>query len=191
MDRWVADPGRAGCHGKHFETQSVESGQVKDVLVRVATHEASVVNNREIPEICRQHMVAVMMVDKTVTFRSAHENARMKDPAVLRERAKVQLIPDEELEKRLPRREGIVEVVLTDVSGSPSTSKNVRGTVENPMSREEVIAKARDLVTPVLGAAKVRKTHRDSLQSRKPEEYSRPSATDPTVAAVCDQTCPK
>ena len=32
--------------------------------------------------------------------------------------------------------------------------ENVRGTVENPMSREEVIAKARDLVTPVLGAPK-------------------------------------
>jgi len=30
---------------------------------------------------------------------------------------------------------------------------NVRGTAENPMPREEVIAKARDLITPVLGAA--------------------------------------
>jgi len=112
------------------------------------------VNNREIPDICLQHMVAVMMVDKTVTFRSAHETARMKDPAVLRERAKVQLIPDEELEKRLPRREGIVEVVLTDGKRLTEHVENVRGTVENPMAREEVIAKARDLVTPVLGAPK-------------------------------------
>ena len=131
-----------------------ETGQVKEVLVRVATNEAAVVNNREIPDICLQHMVAVMMVDKTVTFRSAHENTRMKDPAVLRERAKVQLIPDEELEKRLPRREGIVEVVLTDGKRLTEHVENVRGTVENPMSREEVIAKARDLVTPVLGAPK-------------------------------------
>jgi len=29
----------------------------------------------------------------------------------------------------------------------------VRGTAQNPMTREEVIAKARDLITPVLGAA--------------------------------------
>ena len=29
----------------------------------------------------------------------------------------------------------------------------VRGTFENPMPRDEVIAKARDLITPVLGAA--------------------------------------
>jgi hypothetical protein len=30
----------------------------------------------------------------------------------------------------------------------------VRGTAENPMSREEVIAKSRDLMSPVLGEAK-------------------------------------
>jgi hypothetical protein len=29
----------------------------------------------------------------------------------------------------------------------------VRGTPANPMSRDEVVAKARDLMTPVLGAA--------------------------------------
>ena len=30
----------------------------------------------------------------------------------------------------------------------------VRGTADNPMPREEVLAKCRDLVAPVLGAAK-------------------------------------
>lgn len=131
-----------------------DARQVAEVLVRVATNEASVVDNREIPDICLQHMVAVMLVDKTVTFRSAHQTDRMKDPAILRERAKVRLIPDEELEKRLPRREAIVEVVLTDGTRLTEHVENVRGTVDNPMPRAEVIAKARDLLTPVLGAAK-------------------------------------
>jgi 2-methylcitrate dehydratase PrpD len=31
---------------------------------------------------------------------------------------------------------------------------NVRGTPENPMTREEVLAKSRDLITPVLGENK-------------------------------------
>ncbi len=31
-----------------------------------------------------QHMIAVMLIDKTVTFQSAHDRARMQDPAVLR-----------------------------------------------------------------------------------------------------------
>jgi hypothetical protein len=31
---------------------------------------------------------------------------------------------------------------------------NVRGTPENPMTRDELFAKARDLITPVLGTEK-------------------------------------
>ena len=55
----------------------------QQVVVRVATNEAKIVNNREIPDICLQHMMAVMLVDRTVTFKSAHDKARMKDAAML------------------------------------------------------------------------------------------------------------
>jgi len=127
--------------------------QVKSVAVRVATNEAKIVNNREIPDICLQHLSAVMLVDGTVTFKSAHELARMTDPAILRQRAKVQLVPDEELERFMPRRAGIVEVTLTDGRTVSERVNDVRGTSENPMSRDEIIAKARDLITPVLGAS--------------------------------------
>jgi 2-methylcitrate dehydratase PrpD len=77
----------------------------------------------------------------------------MQDPAVLRQRAKVQLIPDEELQRRLPAREAMVEVTLADGTKLDEHVKGVRGTVRNPMTRDEVIAKARDLIAPVLGAA--------------------------------------
>jgi 2-methylcitrate dehydratase PrpD len=123
------------------------------VLVRVATNEAAIVNNREIPDISLQHLVAVMLIDKTVSFKSAHDVARMKDPAVLRQRAKVQLIPDEELERRMPQREAIVEIVLANGNRLTEHVTAVRGTFDNPMPREEVVAKARDLITPVLGGA--------------------------------------
>ena len=53
------------------------------MVVRVAADEATIVNNREMPDICLQHMVAVMLLDKTVILRAAHDIARMKDPAVL------------------------------------------------------------------------------------------------------------
>jgi hypothetical protein len=45
-----------------------------------------------------QHLIAVMIADKTVTFKTAHDIARMKDPAVLRQRAKVNLVHDEALD---------------------------------------------------------------------------------------------
>jgi 2-methylcitrate dehydratase PrpD len=131
-----------------------EPDQVKQVVVRVATSEARVVNNREIPDICLQHLIAVMLLDKTVSFKSAHDSARMKDAAVLRQRAKVQLTPDEALERFLPRRAGIVEVTLTDGRTVTERVDDVRGNAENPMAREEIIAKARDLIVPVLGASR-------------------------------------
>jgi 2-methylcitrate dehydratase PrpD len=126
--------------------------QVQTVTVRVATSEAAIVSNREIPDICMQHMVAVMLMDKTASFKAAHDKARMQDPAVLKQRAKVQLVGDPELERQLPARVAIVEVTLTDGTRLTETVKAVRGTAQNPMPREEVIAKARDLMTPVLGA---------------------------------------
>jgi len=130
-----------------------EPDSVKQVVVRVATNEAKIVNNREIPDICLQHLCAVMLVDKTVTFKSAHDTARMKDPAILRQRAKLQLVPDEALERFLPRRAAIVEVTLMDGRTITERVDDVRGTSENPMGRDEIIAKARDLITPVLGAS--------------------------------------
>ncbi|HEV3330772.1 MAG TPA: MmgE/PrpD family protein [Bryobacteraceae bacterium] len=131
-----------------------EAAEVQKVIVRVATSEAKTVNNREMPDISLQHLVAVMLLDKTVSFRAAHDKTRMQDPAVLRERAKVELLPDEELEKLYPRRETIVEVTL--VGGTKLTERvaAVRGTADNPMTHDEVVLKCRDLMTPVLGAAR-------------------------------------
>jgi 2-methylcitrate dehydratase PrpD len=131
----------------------IEPDQVKSIVVTVATNEAKIVDNREIPDICLQHMMAVMLMDKTVTFKSAHDKARMTDATTLRHRAKVKLVGTEELERFMPRRAGIVEVTRVDGTTVTERVNDVRGTAENPMPRDEVIAKARDLVTPILGAA--------------------------------------
>ena len=82
--------------------------------MRVAPSVAEVVDNRDIPDICLQHMVAVMLVDKTASFNAAHDKPRMKDAAVLKERAKVKLVRDEELAKLLPVRVAVVEIELAD-----------------------------------------------------------------------------
>lgn len=128
--------------------------QVARVVVRCATQEANLVDNRDMPDICMQHLVAVMLVDKTVTFISAHDKPRMQDATIQRQRAKVQLVRDEALEKLLPKRVAIVEVTFTDGTTLTERVDAVRGTAENPMTREEIAAKARDLITPALGAAK-------------------------------------
>ena len=133
--------------------RSFETGDVRHVVLRSATSQAERVNNREMPDINVQYLVAVMMIDKTVSFHAAHDKARMQDPAVLRERAKVELVADAELERLLPTRVGVVEVELTDGTHLTERVENARGTPENPMTRDEVVAKARGLMMPVLGAA--------------------------------------
>jgi 2-methylcitrate dehydratase PrpD len=130
---------------------NLDPEQVRKIVVRVATNEATIVNNREIPDICLQHMMAVMLVDRTVTFKSAHDRERMTDATILKHRAKVQLVGEESLEKFMPRRAGIVEVTTADGKTVTERVDDVRGTAENPMPRDEVIAKARDLIVPVLG----------------------------------------
>jgi 2-methylcitrate dehydratase PrpD len=66
----------------------------------------------------------------------------------------VELVGDAELEARAPRREAIVDVALADGTQLSEHVEAVRGTSDNPMPRAEVVAKCRDLIMPVLGAAK-------------------------------------
>jgi 2-methylcitrate dehydratase PrpD len=130
-----------------------EPDQVQKLIVRLGPKMGPVVNNREMPDINVQHMLAVMLLDKTASFAAAHDKPRMQDPAVLRQRAKVQLVFDAEIERDSEQREAIVEVTLADGTRLEEHVVHVRGTAENPMTRDEVAAKARDLVTPVLGAS--------------------------------------
>jgi len=128
--------------------------QVQSVIVRLPASEAALVNNREMPDICLQYMVAATLLDGTATFLSSHDKDRMQDTAILLQRSKVHLVGDEELERRLPRRETIVELTLTDGTKLTEHVDAVRGTAENPMKREEVWVKSRELMTPVLGPAR-------------------------------------
>jgi 2-methylcitrate dehydratase PrpD len=70
---------------------------------------------------------------------------------VLAQRAKVELVPDAELDRRV--REAKVTVVLADGSELSEHVRAVRGTADNPMPRAEVVGKCRDLMAPVLGEA--------------------------------------
>ena len=107
-------------------------------------------DNRFLPDICLQHMIAVMLLDGTVSFKSAHDVARMKDPGILKQRAKVALVHDKDLQKLMPARVAIVEIALADGQMLSQRIEAVRGTVKNPMSHDEIVAKATDLIAPVL-----------------------------------------
>jgi 2-methylcitrate dehydratase PrpD len=136
--------------------ERIVAGDVEKLVVRVYTTGATTTDNRDIPDICMQHMCAVMLLDGMVTFDSAHDTARMRDPKVLALRRRVELIADDELESRRPQRHGSVELTLRDGRSFRRSTGAVRGTAQNPMTRGEVEEKAYHLMAPVVGTRRAR-----------------------------------
>jgi 2-methylcitrate dehydratase PrpD len=139
-----------------IRAHSIKAHDVEKLVVRVSITGANTVGNREIPDICMQHMCAVMLLDGIATFDSAHDEKRMRNPKVLAVRKRIELVGDEELQKKLPQRQGIVEITLHDGRVVRHHTKAVRGTADNPMTRAEVDEKCYHLIAPVLGAKKAR-----------------------------------
>jgi 2-methylcitrate dehydratase PrpD len=127
----------------------IDPGQVEEVLVRSAP--GSVVDNSDPPDINIQFAMALMLIDRTATFRSIHDKARMDDPAILRLRNKVKL-------EAPPRVQGgqplpLLEVSLTSGQRLTQDTGAVLGTIDNPMTERQLTGKCRDLMTPVLSGA--------------------------------------
>jgi len=113
-----------------------------------------IVDNRTMPDICAQHLVALALVDQGVSFASAHDHERMDDRAVRAVRDRIELIASPELTAAVPARQAIVEIETQSGKSVRHHAKAVRGTPDNPMSMEEIEGKARDLVVPIIGSAR-------------------------------------
>jgi 2-methylcitrate dehydratase PrpD len=135
----------------------IKANDIDRVIVRVAHQGANTVDNREMPDICLQHMCAIMLIDGKVTFASSHDAKRMRDREVLALRSRIELRGDDELSAALPSRQGIVEIILRDGRELRHHTKAVMGTAENPMSRAQVEEKSYDLMASVIGKNRARK----------------------------------
>jgi len=111
-----------------------------------------IVNDRDMPDVCLQHLLALTLVDGDLTFASSHDHGRMKDPAVLAVRRRITALPSAELTVARPARQAIIEIDCADGRKLSHRTRAVLGTPDNPMSEAQVEAKARDLMAPVLGA---------------------------------------
>jgi len=137
-----------------LEDPLVREGNIARIRVDMPTASMRIVDNSTIPDLCLQHLVALMIVDRGATFASVHDVARMSDPKVLAVRALVELVPSEELQRAVPARQAIVRIETADGRALTHRTTVVRGTSGNPMSAQEVEAKALDLMVPVLGTGR-------------------------------------
>ncbi|MBI2509476.1 MAG: MmgE/PrpD family protein [Betaproteobacteria bacterium] len=134
----------------------IAADDVGKLTVTIHKSGAATVNDRSIPDINIQHLLSVMLLDGTVTFKSSHDRRRMRDPKALAVKRRIELIGDEALE-RAPTRQAIVELRTRDGRILRQHTRAVRGTPANPMTRQEVDAKCHDLMAPVLGQARARR----------------------------------
>jgi 2-methylcitrate dehydratase PrpD len=140
-----------------IQENDFKADDVERVVVRVSHQGANTVNDRNMPDICLQHMCAIMLLDRGVSFRSSHDERRMRHPKVRALRSRIELLGDDALTQAMPSRQGVVEIRLHDGRELRHHTKAVRGTAENPMTRAEVDAKSYDLIAPVLGGRRARK----------------------------------
>jgi len=127
---------------------------IKAIRVKIPHESLSIVNNREMPEICLQHLIALMLLERQMSFDLAHARERMLDPRVLNLRARVSLEGSDELSQYMPTRQGIVEIEFLSGQVINAYTKDVKGTPDNPMNRAELERKGMQLMAPVLGEAR-------------------------------------
>jgi 2-methylcitrate dehydratase PrpD len=127
---------------------------VKSIVVRLPEDGARVVNDRAMPDVNCQHIIAVALVKGSVSFEDSHSYEQMKDPQIRAAKERVQLIADPALMDPAAPRSGKVEVTLDDGRTVTHFTRHAPGTPENPLDTESVNAKARMLIQPVLGVSK-------------------------------------
>jgi 2-methylcitrate dehydratase PrpD len=128
-----------------------KADDVAHMTIRLSHQGANVVNNRNVPDICMQHLAAIMVLDRGATFAAVHDHDRMHHPKVLELRARIELLGDDDLDRVMPSRQGIVEIALRDGRTLRHHTKDLRGSPENPMDRGEIDEKCVPLIAMALG----------------------------------------
>jgi 2-methylcitrate dehydratase PrpD len=127
---------------------------VQEIVARLPEDGALIVDNRAMPDVNLQYVLAVTLLEGTVSFVDSHSHERMKDPRVLTVKERVRLIADKALMVPDAPRSGRVDVTLRDGRTVSHFTRHPPGTKENPLTQDAVNAKARSLIEPVLGSEK-------------------------------------
>jgi len=134
-----------------MQQHGFKAEEVEKLVARMPDKELEIVDNRPMPDICVQHLLAVMLRDGSVTFKSAHDFRRMKDKRVLALRQRIEAVGDPGLTDAQRRWRCVMEIRLKDGRVLQHQTMAAKGSFENPLTRAEEEEKALDLIVPVLG----------------------------------------
>lgn len=133
-----------------------DAQDVARVVITLDDQGARTVSGRKMADINIEHLTALMLLDGDITFESSHDARRVRDPAVLKLRRRIELKGSAALGKA-KTTQAIVEVTTRKGAVFRHHTQAVRGSATNPMSRDDVAAKARGLLTPMLGKSGARR----------------------------------
>jgi 2-methylcitrate dehydratase PrpD len=134
-----------------IETYNIQPDNIDKITITLPEGRYAISDNTLMPNMCLQHLVSLFLIDRQLNFINSHDESRMNDEDILNLRGKVELRPSKELRVATPPRQGIVEISTHDGQNLKHHTKAVRGSAANPMDRDDVTTKAKNLMSPVIG----------------------------------------
>jgi 2-methylcitrate dehydratase PrpD len=132
----------------------LDEHNVRHILLRLPADGARIVDDRAMPDVNIQHIIAVALIDGAIGLENSHSYERLKDPRVLAVRERIELVADPDLVTVEAPRSGFVEVTMTDGRRVELFMSHAPGNPENPLDDERVNSKARELIAPILGVGR-------------------------------------
>jgi 2-methylcitrate dehydratase PrpD len=134
--------------GMLLASGDVTADAVDSVDVVLEPRGAAIVDNRAMPNVNLQYLIAGSLLDGGYSRRMAQDADRMNDPRVRALMARVRLVPDPAL---TGTRTATVRVTAdAGATRWERTVREVRGSPRDPLGAEDVTAKSLDLLTEVM-----------------------------------------
>jgi len=135
----------------------IDGRQIEKIIVRLPDTQARTINDRHMPDVNCQYMLAVAMLDGKIDFQNSHDFERMHDAQVLEYKKRVEIIADAELTKIFPAvRAAIVEIATTGGGHFKILLDRMPGAPYNPLTTAEVEEKFNLLSVLVLDEQRAR-----------------------------------
>jgi 2-methylcitrate dehydratase PrpD len=132
---------------------NLKSSDVQEIVLRFPSLGAHMIDNNELKSHCAQYILPVGLVFGQVMIDDILQD-RTRHPEVARLSANTRMAGDPELDKGWPERyASIVEVTTTDGRRLSRRVDHARGTMENPLTPEEIHQKYLKLATTVTSAS--------------------------------------
>lgn len=133
----------------------LSASDISEIEVLLPPRAARVVDGRTMPDVNLQYCMAAIVVDGgKLSFEATHSYERLTDPAIMDVMHKVRLVGNPEFAGVEAQRPATVRLHTKTQTILEQHVPAVKGTADNPMTREEIEAKALDLIGSVYGVAR-------------------------------------